>query len=369
MTSDDMNAIIQQNRLLQEQNDLLREQNELLRQQSATSSEGDERDVFVEDIDHDEMRAGFLVTSHRKKLWNAQIKLINEFARICKKHNLRWFAYGGTLLGAARHKGYIPWDDDIDLVMLRPDYEKFKSVVEEELKNHPHYHTWYWFNYRLETDEDFEQPIDIDLPLISAEQEKQFPAWAPFHPLMRLVDDRTTFLMPDARKNVFYAVWIDLLCLDPCPPFPDENSADNFEISRELLMAVSLPEHVRNAMKNNEKFLLPYDELENFIRQAYKTRARSFELFLLKNYFPAPYVGEIRHYTLTEQRLSYTMESFSKAVYLPFEKIELPVPVGYDEILTAIYGDWHKLVITYSHSYEYSADIPYKEYFQKTAFR
>ena len=70
-----------------------------------------ERKIFIENIEHDEMRDGFLVTSNRKKLWNVQIGLINEVARICKKHDIRWFAIGGTLLGAARHKGFIPWDD------------------------------------------------------------------------------------------------------------------------------------------------------------------------------------------------------------------------------------------------------------------
>ena len=84
---------------------------------------------FIKNLDTDEIRNGFLVPSQKKKLWNVQIKLINEFARICKKYNLRWFAYSGTLLGAARHKGFIPWDDDVDLIMLRPDYNKFLEVA------------------------------------------------------------------------------------------------------------------------------------------------------------------------------------------------------------------------------------------------
>lgn len=368
MTSDDMNAIIQQNRLLQEQNDLLREQNELLRQQSATSSEGDERDVFVEDIDHDEMRAGFLVTSHRKKLWNAQIKLINEFARICKKHNLRWFAYGGTLLGAARHKGYIPWDDDIDLVMLRPDYEKFKSVVEEELKNHPHYKTWYWYNYRMETDAPSEQ-TDLSLPLISKEQADKYPGWAPLHPLMRILDDRTTFMMYDDRKDVFFNGWIDVLCLDPCPPFFDDSAAKmNFIIARELLAAAVFPEQVKAALESNARFLIPRDEIRLLLSLPYKKRARNFEIFVLDNFSRTEYLGEIRHHCITDLTLSYRFDNFDDTVWLPFEKIELPVPVGYDNVLKDIYGDWHKLVVTHTHSNEWSVDIPFEEY-RKTSVR
>ena len=62
----------------------------------------------------------------------ALLGLLNEFDRICKEHNLRYSISYGTLIGAVRHKGFVPWDDDVDVCMPRPDYEKFVKLVREE---------------------------------------------------------------------------------------------------------------------------------------------------------------------------------------------------------------------------------------------
>ena len=61
---------------------------------------------------------------------NLQLKLLCFFDKVCKENNLNYFLAGGTLLGAVRHKGFIPWDDDIDVAMPRKDYEKFIDISE-----------------------------------------------------------------------------------------------------------------------------------------------------------------------------------------------------------------------------------------------
>lgn len=70
-------------------------------------------------------------TIHR--IHKVEVEILDEIVRICNKHNLTYFLVGGTLLGAVRHKGFIPWDDDLDIGMLREDYNRFLEIAEKEL--------------------------------------------------------------------------------------------------------------------------------------------------------------------------------------------------------------------------------------------
>lgn len=82
-----------------------------------------------------EIRDGFQVTSLMKHAWAAEMELISFVDKICQQHNLRYYAEGGTLLGAIRHKGFIPWDDDVDIMMFRDDYNKFIKIIKEFYDN------------------------------------------------------------------------------------------------------------------------------------------------------------------------------------------------------------------------------------------
>lgn len=83
-----------------------------------------------------------------EKLQNTQIEILKEIVRICEKHQLRYFLIYGTLLGAIRHNGFIPWDDDLDIGMPREDYEKFKEIAKEELSDS-------YFLQNMETQKDY----------------------------------------------------------------------------------------------------------------------------------------------------------------------------------------------------------------------
>lgn len=77
----------------------------------------------------------FTVTRHIKEIWAVELDIAYQISKICKKHNLRLFADGGTQLGCVRHNNsFVPWDDDIDFAMLRKEYDIFCKVAKKELK-------------------------------------------------------------------------------------------------------------------------------------------------------------------------------------------------------------------------------------------
>ena len=75
----------------------------------------------------------------RSGLQEMLLQILREFDRICRKHKIQYMLFAGSAIGAARHKGFIPWDDDIDVAMLRPEYERFMAVAQSELDEKIYY--------------------------------------------------------------------------------------------------------------------------------------------------------------------------------------------------------------------------------------
>ncbi len=88
---------------------------------------------FPEKWFHDEVRDGFYVSGMVKRDWASQMEILQTLDEICTKHHLRWFLSFGGLLGAVRHHGFIPWDDDLDVCMPADDFERFAEAVRKEL--------------------------------------------------------------------------------------------------------------------------------------------------------------------------------------------------------------------------------------------
>lgn len=85
------------------------------------------------DFFRDEVRCGFYIPTAMKQAWAAELYVLEQIDRICTRHDITYFADWGTILGAVRHGGYIPWDDDLDICMKREDYVKFRRVADAEL--------------------------------------------------------------------------------------------------------------------------------------------------------------------------------------------------------------------------------------------
>ena len=145
---------------------------------------------FPEDYFKTEIRDGFEITSMMKRAWAGQMEVLQTIREICERHNILWFADYGTLLGAVRHKGFIPWDDDIDVRMLRDDYEKFCVVANKELPE-----TMFFQNYK---------------------NDKGYP-W--MYSKIRMKGTKAVRIGQD-RLNMEEGIYMDIF---PCDGVPDDN--------------------------------------------------------------------------------------------------------------------------------------------------
>ena len=85
-----------------------------------------------------ETRCDYYVSPDMKKVWAVLLDLLVEFMRVCDHHHIKYYMCGGSILGAVRHGGFIPWDDDIDVMMMREEYEKLIEIGPNEFK-HPYF--------------------------------------------------------------------------------------------------------------------------------------------------------------------------------------------------------------------------------------
>ncbi|WP_051004336.1 LicD family protein [Treponema primitia] len=138
-----------------------------------------------------------------------ELAILKQVLAIIKSNNLTYFLLGGTLLGAVRHQGFIPWDDDIDIGMPRPDYEKFIEVVNKLLPG----------NLQL-------KHFKLD------EKYKKYP--------IRIEDIRYQVQRNDAIQKSIYNVWIDIFPLDGMPGNPLGRSIHKLRLLfRRLLLQYS----------------------------------------------------------------------------------------------------------------------------------
>lgn len=243
------------------------------------------------------------MTETNRKLKVVLLELLHEFDRVCKKHNIPYVVFCGTALGAVRHKGFIPWDDDLDVSMLREDYERFLKVAPEELQD----------KYYLQAE--FSEHWNMHFS--------------------KLRKNNTTFLekFHPKDKKMHQGIYIDI--------FPCDN-ADNREWVRKLQFYSS-----RIALANT------------IYKRGYESESRSKKVFMwLCSILPVkPFhrfamgrkkknsecVHTFLSCTSRYKKGVYKRTWFTETVEMDFEDMKVPVSAHYDELLTVLYNDYMTL--------------------------
>ncbi len=282
----------------------------------------------------EETRCGFLVTGKRKKIWAVELAILEKFDQVCKKHHLTYYAFYGTLLGAVRHQGFIPWDDDIDVAMFRDDYEKFQEIAPQEFSD-PYFYQSSYTDHRI---------------------------W----PLSKIRDSRTTaieFNDPDLNQGIF----IDIFPLDDAPDGNSRTLNNICRIQTTLWYTIVNPNAVYEGLQQGKKYVLSPDILLDLLRMNVRQRFKEFEMFNLSHFGQSEFVNFIIYEMTNSHYRPLRKEWFRKTEYLPFENIMIPVPAEYDKILTHLYGDYRQMIRGGSdhENIIIEPDISYKEYMRK----
>ena len=276
-------------------------------------------DSFFEE----EIRCDHKIDKKTKELWAVELDLLNEFIRICEENKLRYFVCGGTLLGTIRHKGFIPWDDDIDVMMPRKDYEKLCKIADR-----------------------FEKPYFF-------QTEYTDPGSLRGHAQLR--NSKTTAILNSESNTGFkfnQGVFIDIFPLDNLPDDPKQRKAYTKKVMsmrKCMLMFRNVP--ARKALEKNKiKRIAKYT--------AAPVLKTINKLFKIDHKLYAKYERLMKKYNRTKTR-DVAFANFlnqgdrfvwNKSVLFAgtengnFEMLKVRIPKLYDEVLQQSYGDWHQLV-------------------------
>lgn len=283
-----------------------------------------------------EEREGFLVDTKRKKIWLSQLKMLEIVERICKKYNIKYYAISGTLLGAVRHNGFIPWDDDLDIAMLREDYNKFLYYAQNEISGR------YFFQTPL---------TDINY----------------YKDHARIRDSYTTGICEKLDRNgCNNGIYIDIIPLDR----HDNSIVDKFITFYVKFLSGIMEVKTHHNIKYEKNIisilLFPIANLFN-IKKTYLHRERILTSYSKKESDKVSM--KIRIHGISQEKLTWKISDFSSIQYYPFENMKISVPSGYDDILKTQYGDYMEFPPiserTKHHHIIFDPDVPYTKYIEK----
>lgn len=279
-----------------------------------------------------EERNGFHITSMMKRVWAVELDITSFVGEVCDRHGLKWFADSGTLLGAVREGGYIAWDDDIDLAMLRADYELFIRYAREELPE----------GWSLHNTRDDANPNAITLNVFNSD---------------RIRVDREYL---DRYHGCPYGIGIDICPLDNIPSDPEEEEVfrllstiayDCFITSQNGVLFDDCDEEVRERVLALEEVSgLTFDRNIPVRPQALDYADKIASMYCDDD--TSTDVAVIQFYT-PNIRNRKPRTAYASSIMMPFEHIMIPVPTGYDTVLKVAYGDNYMTPVRAANSHNY----------------
>lgn len=238
--------------------------------------------------------------------------LLSEFDRFTRENDIMYFLSGGSCLGAIRHEDFIPWDDDIDVCMLRKDYDKLVRLIEK--------------NRSLPGKDEYRFLLPLDDNYI--------------YPYMKLVNSNTVVYEKDIQSRFATGVWMDIFPMDVWPDDKEElkkimRKHNFYKTMNKIYVAGNLSTTGKRVIGCLGKILYAIA----FQRKDYKYWNR--KILELNKPCEGTYVGD-RIWPVKDKEF-FTKEVFAKPVYKKFHKGEFPVPVGYEEYLSKMYGNYMQL--------------------------
>lgn len=269
----------------------------------------------------DEIRCGHTITSNMKALWAVELDLLDQLDKVCKQNKIKYFACAGTMLGAVRHNGIIPWDDDIDVMIFRDDYKKLCKIAEKE------FHYPYFF-----------------------QTEYNDPGSIRGHAQLR--NSETTAILnweEPYNLKINQGVFIDIYPLDNVPDSFIEreefrNILEKLKIKSKRFASLTsryYPQESYGIKKITKKFLHPFMMIVNKLCKGNYVYKKYDEKMQIYNTNITKFVGILALYDQTERFIWRKKDLESQINYVKFEMMKIPVPSNYDNILTKTYGKWH----------------------------
>lgn len=287
----------------------------------------------------EEVRCGYTVSTRLKKIWAVELDLLNELLRVCEKHKIKLCVFGGTLLGAVRHKGFIPWDDDLDVALRREDFDKLCAVAPQEFK-HPYF-------------------------LQTALSDRRY-----FFSYARLRNSDTTCVIsghgtPDYNNGIY----IDVYVLEG---YTDSRVKWYIQRWLQLVSVKFMTLYYQAKRRNNSLREILFRFPRPFIKMLKYQTLMSFHNKVIGLYTKScSRIGLRDEMSKQAQRYWIYKDEIDDLIELEYEGIKVPAPRNYEAILSRIYGNfmvfppeeqrgkWH------SGSLTFDPDLPYLEYFRQ----